>query len=66
MISIPDYLKKEFEVMFRATSEASSICKKYREKIGNDLGVMTKTDESPVTRKQSNIPLFNSKLFGSG
>lgn len=43
-------LKVEFEVMFQAVSEASKICKRFSEDLKN-LGVMTKCDKSPVTRK---------------
>lgn len=49
MIPVPDNLLNEFQLMFKAATDASFVCKKIREKIGGDLGVMTKLDESPVT-----------------
>ena len=46
---VPNNLKKEFQVLFQAATEASFICKKLSEQISN-LNVMKKSDESPVTR----------------
>lgn len=51
MSFVPDALKKEFQVMFQAATEAAFICKKLSEKLSS-LNVMSKSDESPVTRKQ--------------
>lgn len=51
MSFVPDALKKEFHVMFQAATEAAFICKKLSEKLSS-LNVMSKSDESPVTRKQ--------------
>lgn len=65
MIDIPDVLIKEFQVMFKAATEASFVCKKYRERIGRDLGIMTKSDESPVTRKYQILTPI-SYMFFSG
>ena len=60
MITIPENLKKEFEVMFKAATDASFVCKTLRQRLG-DLNVMTKSDDSPVTRK-FNVN-FNSPLL---
>ena len=49
MIQVPDDLRKEFEVMFKAATDASFVCKILRQRLG-DLNVMTKSDDSPVTR----------------
>jgi hypothetical protein len=46
---VPNDLRAEFEVMFKAATDASFVCKTLRQRLG-DLNVMTKSDESPVTR----------------
>lgn len=46
---VPPDLIREFEVMFKAATEASLICKYLRQNLG-DLNVMKKSDKSPVTR----------------
>lgn len=48
-MEITEDLKKELEIMFKAATEASFICEKLRNN-PQELSVMTKSDESPVTR----------------
>ena len=48
-MEITDNLKKELEIMFKAATEASFVCEKLRHS-PQELSVMTKSDESPVTR----------------
>lgn len=52
-MEIAEDLKKELEIMFEAATEASFICEKLRNGL-QELAVMTKSDESPVTRKRNN------------
>ena len=65
MIPIPERFRKEFNVMFKATTEAGLVCRKLSEKL-NEMGVMTKSDASPVTRKQKGrFTLLNNHFFFS-
>ena len=61
---VPDDLKEEFRAMFQAATDASFICKKLGDRISS-LNVMTKSDDSPVTRKQINIFSFHPINCGS-
>lgn len=50
MIPVPERFQREFHVMFKAATEAGLVCRKLSEKL-KEMGVMTKSDHSPVTCK---------------
>lgn len=50
MPSVPPNLQLEVETIFQAAVSASRLCKMLRKESNADLGLMTKSDQSPVTR----------------
>lgn len=61
----PAHLQRELEVIFRAVTDASLLCRFLRAQASSQegLGIMTKSDASPVTCTNSSLIVFTSPLM---
>lgn len=45
---VPEQFQREFNIMFKAATEAGLLCRQLRERL-DELSIMEKSDHSPVT-----------------